>query len=433
MRRSLRVVLALVFVFFSAGDTKLLAQTLQVVGSFEGYPIYMGTAPSEEPGEQEYYLLALPNGPGPHPVAGFARPYLGLPSSASTNQSDKDWEVKVAAGDLTEMDGLQCSTGPCLVPSTGMARLDLNFLADYSGVSTGSTTINATRALRNGYGVAIIFSRHYAGRGMEAVIDGVNSSFRTLMRVRGVDPNNVACFGRSQGAQLCVMAAAIPGRPLHFGAIVAEAGFSDYPAMIRWAFQVLPQSPGNLDFFTGFYHRFVKGFGANQTSRWNSVTRSSIADNLNSPYFGMASSEDMFVPVSETESLYQELLLRGKPAYKWVWDHGPAPTTTKVVSEVGHGAMDIGSAVRRDDLAWTFVCAVMPSPRGCVVRIPEDVDLVTWYYEVGGLLGITKQSVDLAGLRGSPNIWYESHDPRVPSGRGDLVNREMLRRLFGIQ
>jgi len=308
-----------------------------------------------------------------------------------------------------------------------MASLDLNNMADYSGVGTGSTK-NASRALKNGYGVAIVFSRHYAERGMDVVIDGVNSSFRTLMRVQGVDPDNVACFGRSQGAQLCVMAAAIPGRPLHFGAIVAEAGFSDYPAMIQWAFQTLPQSPGNLDFFTGFYHRFVKGFGATQTSRWTSVTRASIADNLDSPYFGMASSEDLFVSASETNELYNELLRRGKPAFMWVWDHGPAQLD-KVVGTVGHGDMDIGSMVKRDDLAWMFVCAVMPSPRGCVIRDPDNVNLVAWFHEVKDTLGITKQSVDLAGLRASPNIRYEG----PYSGTGPDVVRRILWDIFGIQ
>jgi len=444
-----RFALAIVLVILGAGDTKLLAQTLvQRVGSFDGHAVEVWTTPNDR-GGNEYFVLAIPAaGPGPHPVLVFVDPYTVLPCGPSSNPDDCLWNSYARQGgpfyDISlrpEWNFRPCDGGSCEVPVSGVATdlSDLRRLADFSM----NRSDNASWALAHGYAVAVAFARHYAARDTVTVVLGVVNTLEALQRLPQVNASKMAILGRSQGGELAIHALSFPGRPIRLAASVAEAGWADGQAMTEYAYAHLPSvQPAHLygvsqGFFNGFWNRLAAGFGSDANGPlWGYLSRDYVAGVRTTPTLLMAGTDDAFVPATESERFYHSLRDRGKDAVKWIWQNGQAPLQTHPVQSIGHGAMDTNSAWKREVLWRLFITSRMPSGVPLTVRIPQDMDLVSIYYELAGSMGNprdTENAYELANLLGNSMIRYESSDQRVPSGQGPAVHAHMLRSLFGIQ
>ncbi|MBI5139623.1 hypothetical protein HZA26_03370 [Candidatus Nomurabacteria bacterium] len=423
------------------------------VGEYIGHPVYLIEAPNARSRDMDYMLGTLPRvGEAPFPVIAFLNNYSVIVPPGDTNYADHYYANLFAAGVRGFSDDLVppehqfelCSTPTGKCPLAIMAPGPLWDLGTAGNVSfKPHHESNVTWALQNGYAVVVIFTRTYAGRDIQSTLLNVRNMLSTLKNFPGIiDPERIGITGGSQGGQLSIHSLIewnFDGRPIHLAASVAEVPWADVKEMFKYYFDDLPKiQPPNLyqathDFTVGATNRLKGGLGPDTSApTWDQMTRRNVGERLRTPVMLFGSTDDGMCPVSEIYGLHHELARRGKISYLWAFQNGAPPLTTKSVPDIVHGRVDSGHATQRQILGrYMFLKHMPPNVGRVVMHHPSEVDLVGMFREFaqvyfGEFPGNPGDVLNLVDMAANPLIWYESSDPRIPSGPSPQVIQAVI-------
>lgn len=444
----MRIIILLLMIV--SATTNAWAQA-QIIGIFpepyQGHPVYQLVVPNGSSGDYDYFSGALPNvGSAPYPVIVFYNGYSVVSAPPSVNPPDGAWANYVGNSSGLYPDyslPIWARYRPCFTP-TG----DCNILVMGTGPlwhlsSAGNVheklpeQSNVDWALRNGYAVVIYFGRFYAGRETAASLVGLRNVFRSLKNMPGlIDPNRIGFAGRSNGGQMAIQSLvewSFDSEQINIAAAVAEAPWVDARRTLNHYDELIHVQPRevweqNQNFIAPYFNRLAMTFGPNPDN-WNESDYRNIADRYNTPVMILGSSDDGMCPVIEATSLHDELQARGKTSYLYKFENGPPPLETMHAWQIGHGKMDQGHAVQTHILARYMFIRHMPPNTTVVMQHPSEVDLVGMIREMVNHYfnpsatqaerdNLLRLGYDLAG---NGRIWYQSSDPRIPSGPAPQV------------
>lgn len=444
MRRLLIFIVALLLLV-PAQTVQAQATVAGVVGQYRGLPVYLVESPNRISGDIDYLIGSLPDQTrfrGPYPIVIFVNPYSLFMAPPSHNQADVFWNNYIGDdwGQIPDVSvpewgryrGCYTPNGECLTGLSGRANLSSLYpLGEVNGKSYSESNVNW--ALDNGYAVAVYYARHYAGRETGSLIVGLKNMIRALKNMPGViDPNRIGVTGRSQGGHLSIhplIGWSFDPDQLNIAAAVAEAGWVDGPRILNYYDVELAQAQPpalwqeSINFMVPFYNRIAMTFGPD-ASGWGELTQANTARRFNTPIMILSSTDDMMCPAVEQTSFHEELQSQGKTSYLWQFKNGPPPLATRSVPQQGHGLMDVGHGVQTHIMTRYMFIRHMPPDGTVVMEHPSEVDLVGMiremadqYFDPSATQADRDNLLRLAyELAGNPQIWYNSTDPRVPSG-----------------
>ena len=381
-------------------------------------------------GDKDYFVLIFPKvGSPPYPIITQVDGYNVFPSPPSTNQEDSLWTDRVQRNlpnydvSLSPQDSIKtCSTPQCTIFVPGIASL--------SNLTSLMPHMDMDWALTNGYGIAIAFARFYAARDILTDIYGITNILEALKSIPLIDGNRIGIIGGSRGGELSIHPLANPYRPLSIAASVPEYSWVDAPAFYDYLYNILPQiQPPNLlaqshDFAAPFTNRFYKTFGTDtNSSGWQQVTINRVASTFNTPVLLLSGSDDLMIPVAQTNDFYASLKSLGKKANRWIYNNGAPLYATKSLAEGAHGILDTNSSIKMSFLARNFFLQHMPPNVSEVVyNLPSDVDLIGMLAEFRNAIFNSpsdKQNIsELIIHAANPKIKYVSSDSRIPTSNG---------------
>lgn len=267
------------------------------------------------------YLLYIPALAPGSPLVLFNQPYDGI-----------DWSGE-------EVDVRWAARGNGVYPDVEAPEYDGDDLVGYTIKSVQDAVNEAVLPLLNGFAVAHVYGRFYAGGSLEDDILDASAGYHfALDRADEIDVDRVGSFGGSWGALMALFGASRAPEGVTVRAVAVSSPPSDFQALDVWATEDGPavwRDPAQLEAFYSPYLRRIHA-ALPESGAYTRYRQPAVCEGLSSlpddAVLVLHDEWDLLIPVEQTRELDRTCPRVIQPMY---WPRDGAPDYA--VAEFDHG------------------------------------------------------------------------------------------------